>query len=110
MLLVPGETNSHAPQRKGHSWDVLSPLCVCPQMSQLVLEKVHRQRVGKGHLRTEAVSVPGTDNHRTTQGGPRDMKRQQHLCDAFEEVAAELGLEEWQAPASGRWQRGGLSK
>lgn len=79
-------------------------------MTRLVLEKGHRQRVGKGHLRTAAVSVPGTDNHRTTPGGPPDTERQQHLCDAFQEVAVELGLEEWQAPASGRWQGGGLSK
>lgn len=35
---------------------------------------MQRQREGRGHLRTEAVSVPGADNHRTTQGGPGDQR------------------------------------
>lgn len=36
-------------------------MCTCPQMSHLVLEKVHTQRrKGKEHLRVEAISVPGT--------------------------------------------------
>lgn len=64
-----------------------------------MLEKAHRWRAGKGHLRTEAISVPGTDT-----------EKQQHLRDALEEVALGLGLEEWwHQPVEGG-RGGGLSK
>lgn len=56
-----------------------------------MLEKVHRQREGRSHLRTEAVRVPGADSHRTTGGGPGTQRG-----------GRELGLEEGQVPASER--------
>ena len=78
-------------------------------MSQLVVEKASRQRRrGKGHLRTEAVSVLGADvasGHTGWATGTRGGSSST-CCGAFEEGMSELGLEESASIGQWKWARG----